>query len=215
MIVPDPSTGAGLWREELHRRLAGAMGSRAAESWAQEVVAAVADYLVEHVGMAAVRDEEINACLGEALCAVGRPECVPPLVAAAGWGDCWGVVLGPKAPPALRYAALRRWARPTPAGALGPDVWLLDAQRMFRDEPSGLDLVRFRLLAGALDAIAAAVSPDRGFDALAVRGPSTGSRAEILAFCRARLAGAAVRHAWPRVPDVVQAEIGIGKIRRG
>ncbi len=213
MRIPDPVNDLP-WRIVLHARFARAVGPLAAEPWAAEIVAAAAHYLAERAGDAPVRDEQLDALLGAALCALGRSECVPPLIAGSPWNEQWAAVVGADASPVLRDVALRRWAKPAASDALGRATWILDARRIFRDEPSGLEIVRFRLLAAALDAIAAAVRPETGLETLAIRPPDNGSRDEIRAFCRTRLAGLAACRAWPRAPDVVWAELSDGSNRR-
>lgn len=213
MILQDPSAVFTPWRGALRDRLARALGDRAAdEPWAVELAGAVAHFLEARAGARAVRDEDLDAVLGEALYAVGRAEAVPRLLQGGAGGDpeSWRTALPIGA---LRTAALRRWARPGAGETRRGAVWTLDLRRLFRDDPSGLDLGRFRLLGAVLDALAESVAPERGLDALAVRPPRTAGRratairAEIRAFCRARLAAAAAKRAWPRPPDVVWADL--------
>jgi len=213
MILYDADRCAAGWRARLRDRLRAALGSAADAPWADDLAAAVAVFISGQAGARPVRDDDADAAVGAALCALGRPECALRLLGGGAGPSLWRAALAPEAPPALRLAALRRWARPTAGAARAGRVWTLDLGRLFRDEPTGLELARHRRLAAVLDALAAALPAAEGLDALALRTPAGAGRRDAARFeewralCRERLADAAARRGWPRAPDIVRADL--------
>ncbi len=203
---------AAAWRAALQARMTAALGV-AETAGAAEIVAGAAEFVAERAGRAPVRDEELDRLLGEALCAAGRGDLALRLMRVPSDAR-WAAALAPSASPALRGAALRRWLAPYRGTARAGEIWMLDTRRLFRDTPEGVELLRFRLLAAALDALAAAIPPERGLDALALRAPAPENRRaaarlarEIRDFCALRLAEAARRCAWPRAPRILRADL--------
>ncbi len=211
MILYASNRAAGAWRARLRERLRAALGPAAAEPWADDAAAAVAVFLARAAGARPVRDDDVDAALGAALCELGRPEFAQRLIGGRdGTSRHWRAALASGAPPALRHAALRRWLRPAGGATRREDVWTLDLGRLFRDEPTGLELARHRRLAAVLDALAESVPAEHGLAAIALRLPRDADRraaAELRDFCAARLAEAARRRAWPRVPEILRADL--------
>lgn len=209
MIVAASDRLTDAWRAAVCARLRDALG--AAAPWADDIAAAVSVWLAERAGAHPVRDEELDAAIAGALCALNRADLAARLLGSAPAADGWAPMLVGSAPPTLRVAALRRWLRPVRGETRPGEVWLLDVRRLFREAVAELDLGRFQLLAAVLDALAAGTAPRRGLNALVLRGVPPGSERhgseDVRSFCAARLAEAARRYGWPRPPEILRAEL--------
>lgn len=211
MILAASDRLTDAWRAGVRARLCDAFGATAAEPWADDIAAAVSVWLAERAGTHPVRDDELDAVIAAALWAYNRDDLAARLLGGVTGAHDWDQPLSRSASPTLRLAALRGWLRPIRGESRAGDVWLLDVRRLFREAAAELDLGRFQLLAAVLDALAAGVAPRRGLDVLVVRGVYVGAArrdtGEVLSFCSARLAEAARRYGWPRLPEILRAEL--------
>lgn len=209
LAVTDRLTDA--WRGVVQARMRDAFGVTAAAPWADDIAAAVSVWLAERAGAHPVRDDELDAVIAAALWAYNRDDLAARLLGGVTGAPGWDQLFSRSALPTLRVAALRRWLRPIRGESRAGDVWLLDVRRLFREAAAELDLGRFQLLAAVLDALAAGVAPRRGLDVLVVRGVCVDAARretdEVLSFCSARLAEAARRYGWSRLPEILRAEL--------
>jgi hypothetical protein len=207
----QPADAAASWE----RFLLGRLDAGGAPAWADEVAAGVAAWCREAVGPAAVREDEADAWLVHALCAVGAPDAAraafparripaPEGMGVPGLLLLWrGGVLGE------RRLDCRGGAR----------VWCLDLGRLVRGAAAGGELAVYRVLRAALERIGSAWAAGAPVGSLALTG--VGPVAERIEGARAsagrrrararhlrRFAGAVLaRRGLARV-DVVQLDIG-------